>query len=157
MVDHSAAELRAPEGSVEYEANCTFRAWLESTVNGGEGHHGHPRNLGAIVFRFAIPNGRNSCYAESVKLCHTAALALVGWYLMLPMLREKSFTPDSNAPLSEWWIQSSFDTAAECEEARTNLQRGIQLPAKGGRVDAGSAVRLMAHCIASDDPRLKGD
>src|ERR1700730_14398252 len=48
---------------------------------------------------------------------HAAALALVGWYLMVPPPVLHSSVPvDSDAPLSKWRIFSIHDSAAECEQ-----------------------------------------
>ena len=43
-------------------------------------------------------------------LHHAAALALVGWYLMVP-------GENANNPLSKWSIYRSYATAAECQIA----------------------------------------
>jgi hypothetical protein len=82
-----------------------------------------------------------------MKLRHAAvALALLGWYLMLPpQTRTWWVGPqryDDVAPLSSWTIERSFDNAALCE---ANQQQ------------AGDAATGTSHpaCIASDDPRLK--
>ena len=76
-----------------------------------------------------------------MKLHHAAALALVGWYLMMPLPpiahNTRSINPDSlfAAPLSRWSIIRTFPTQKECETYR----------------DANP----MELCVASDDPRLK--
>jgi hypothetical protein len=44
-----------------------------------------------------------------------AALALVGWYLMMPPWGKL------NAPLSEWVVYQSFDSAENCAAARKVL------------------------------------
>lgn len=44
-----------------------------------------------------------------MKTCHAAALALLGWYLMVPLVGG-----DASAPLSQWRTIDSFDTAQEC-------------------------------------------
>jgi len=132
---------------------------------------------------------------ESMKLRHAAGLALVGWYLMMPpyapnhVLRDPPFvwTPpgpfsdpegspagpwDLKAPLSQWRIAGSYDTAAECaaalsvqhkkadkafKEAEDTLARN---PPKDREVRESviSWIRAMdavSACIATDDPRLK--
>ena len=79
---------------------------------------------------------------------HTAALALVGWYLMTaPAFYKPDFlTPPP--PLSRWFINQSFDTAEECEKIRLrNLEK------KFG--DQSGLQALAWACVASDDPRLK--
>ena len=48
---------------------------------------------------------------------HAAALALVGWYLMVPPPVIHSSVPvDTDAPLSKWGIFSAHDSAADCEQ-----------------------------------------
>jgi hypothetical protein len=46
------------------------------------------------------------------RLLKHAALAVMGWYLMVP--------PYGNvrAPLSRWYLVSSYDNAVDCEDAR---------------------------------------
>jgi hypothetical protein len=78
-----------------------------------------------------------------LKLRHTAvALALLGWYLMMPPQTRTWWIgaqrSDDAAPLSRWTNAQSFDNAAKCETARLATQ-----------VQAG------ALCVATDDPRLK--
>ena len=113
---------------------------------------------------------------------HAAALALVGWYLMLPPpalnhLGDQRFLPDAEAgaPLWRWTIVGSYDTAAAC---MTELDRRT---AAGNRflnavryheytsgellksprlstqlTDTYAAFRNKnSACIATDDPRLK--
>jgi hypothetical protein len=60
---------------------------------------------------------------------------LVGWYLILPPVASDGRI-QKDAPLSHWYIFSSFETKEECEKER--------------RVSGVSAL-----CIASDDPRMK--
>jgi hypothetical protein len=60
---------------------------------------------------------------------------LVGWYPMLPPTTSDGRT-QKNAPLSLWYIFSSFETKEQCEKAR--------------QISSASAI-----CVASDDPRLK--
>ena len=85
-----------------------------------------------------------------MKLRHTAALALVGWYLFVPphtrtwWIGEERY--DDAAPLGRWTIEGSYDKASVCEAARLATQQ-----------QAGDAAIRMGHavCVASDDPRLK--
>jgi len=88
-----------------------------------------------------------------MKLRHAAApaLALVGWYLMVPPL------DNLKAPISAWEISASYDTAEQCslEQQRffdtATKQRSLNL----GKLRAGNEAILHAQCIATDDPRLK--
>ena len=61
--------------------------------------------------------------------CHAAALALVGWYLMLPPLQfvgpgnDYSLAiVDSAAPLSQWLPMMTFKTLQECDISRLVLR-----------------------------------
>jgi len=82
---------------------------------------------------------------------HAAALALLGWYLMTPPIVSTSpFRIDLDAPLSRWDIQESFDTAEDCE----NLY--MQLADKHPKNSQEDLRYRTGHCIATDDPRLKG-
>jgi hypothetical protein len=63
-------------------------------------------------------------------LRHAAALALVGWYLMMPPIGSDGKIY-YNAPISQWHINSSYDKAAECEEGRTVYKRMTVDEAKG--------------------------
>jgi len=52
---------------------------------------------------------------------HAAALALVGWYLMLPPLSQTvRFEVDYKAPLNSWQIMRAFDKAEACEDYRNH-------------------------------------
>ena len=87
----------------------------------------------------------------SMNLRHTAALALAGWYLMGPPMNS-DLKVDDSAPISQWKIMLSFDTAAECEKKRAQTLREIA-PRKQ---DAPySDIASASVCVATDDPRLK--
>ncbi|HUO06098.1 MAG TPA: hypothetical protein VMU16_12955 [Candidatus Binataceae bacterium] len=105
-----------------------------------------------------------------MNLRHTASIALVGWYLMLPPLIQNSnnsvsdFTlTDPKAPLSNWVKQGTFDSARECEEALQKL-----VTAAEANQDSEVVVMTIsdlekirqarsAKCVDMDDPRLKGN
>ena len=60
---------------------------------------------------------------------HLAALALVGWYLMMPPDSAKiPHDVDADAPLSRWVVVTSFDTDENCEKALTDIQNSQQDP-----------------------------
>jgi hypothetical protein len=110
-------------------------------------------------------------------LRHAAALALVGWYLMFPHLRDadeaatrlktfeslsKKVQPNGrppasvffnlDAPLGQWSIAGSFDTAASCEKTRGQFVYEA-LKHRSSPID--EADYMSGQCIATDDPRLK--
>jgi len=118
-----------------------------------------------------------------MKLRHAAALALVGWYLMSPLIDYDNGKVLVDAPLKFWTQEGSFDTAKECgaqrkkdyewmfdweikESAKSEAQRDrddtrtdAESKWKPGtaRKNRGIGLRAAeeAKCIASDDPRLK--
>jgi hypothetical protein len=98
---------------------------------------------------------------------HLAALAVVGWLLMMPPDSSKiPHAVDSDTPISRWIAVTSFDTEDNCEKALTDIQNSEQDPVtldKTGKLarlnkhDAalGKARAVNAACLASDDIRLK--
>lgn len=96
-----------------------------------------------------------------MNLRHAAALALVGWYMMVP-----PFAALNETRLSHWDLISSFDTAVECQSAvravakRANdpkfmAEEAKTLKAQGFDLKAGNRRFAAARCISTDDPRLK--
>ena len=101
-------------------------------------------------------------------LRHATALALVGWYLMMPPHVGGDGKPDKGVPLAQWDQMGSYDSAAECsgayiwflkqrqKESALSLRSNpppLTLQADAARQQLGEASA--AVCIASDDPRLK--
>ena len=107
-----------------------------------------------------------------MKFRHAAALALVGWYLMMPptpLLNKPSHLgpsplypngtdlpytvgpPDPDAPISQWKSVGSFDLVAECKAAQDGYLK--QFSKQPAMVES----LLDAQCIASDDPRLNSN
>ena len=86
---------------------------------------------------------------------HAAALALVGWYLMVPPFKpnsmpQPSFTLPSlearvlniDAPLSKWEIYVASDSADECEADKTETVKLLNQKNKIPLVCAASLVAL---------------
>jgi hypothetical protein len=100
---------------------------------------------------------------------HAAALALVGWYLMAPPVRQPKREPayvDEHAAYRDWKTLHDFRTADECEagraRAKSDAENGKLTAFDGGYagvldVDPAPwlAQQIEAECIATDDPRLK--
>jgi hypothetical protein len=102
---------------------------------------------------------------------HAAALALVGWYLMMPPFvrvvpdprnpSRDSVAPDSDVPLSKWFWSGSFDSVVACQRSQekeiAETQRRNSLShSPPAEIDRNvEAAFWEARCIASDDPRLK--
>ncbi|SRR5216684_4712508 len=82
-----------------------------------------------------------------MKTRHAAALALVGWYLMVPR------SSGSEAVLYSWSILHSYDTAQACEAAREKSREEAEASLPPGALK--SRLTDLSICVASDDPRLK--
>jgi hypothetical protein len=106
-----------------------------------------------------------------MKLHRFAALAFVGWYLMLPPLRIEGPTSDpntpvrvdTNAPLSQWRIIAGFETAKECHDYPAHFLDVLQKskgPVQGRKHrNANAAAKRWfdaSECIAAHDPRVAG-
>ena len=100
-----------------------------------------------------------------MNLRHAAALALVGWYLMVPPvhwgivkapMRSNTVYFDPDAPLSQWWTQDSFETLSDCREGRfvwIKNERYAEKPEPGKTILYHAM--LNAVCVSTDDTRLK--
>ena len=97
-----------------------------------------------------------------MNLRHAAALAGLGWYLMLPPVPNTGAPPDTTAPFNTWRTEGSFDTAHECQAYLVELndlasKHRAQLFAGGDAQRRGYLTLALpaGRCIATDDPRLK--
>ncbi len=112
-----------------------------------------------------------------MKLRHAAALALVGWYLMVSppdsnnpvqiftfqdkngqLSVDEVFAPNLNAPLSEWHHGSIFASRNDCEATRQRLRSTIERHRQKSTTrseDAFDTTLTSAGCVRTDDPRLK--
>jgi len=85
-----------------------------------------------------------------VNLRHAAALALVGWYLMIPPTNPRAVDGvNDDAPVTQWKLFDSYDSAMECKTAAERLV------ASGNYTGLVEEQFKRARCIATDDPRLK--
>ena len=111
-----------------------------------------------------------------MNLRHAAALAVVGWYLMLPPFTKKGpdsydLPPDTSAPISNWTTYSvldHFDTEEECKTELTNRQSeldirlrsqnaaGVRGHAYGVVISEYYGARIKAaRCVPDTDPGIK--
>ncbi|HTR26336.1 MAG TPA: hypothetical protein VMI10_20355 [Terriglobales bacterium] len=102
-------------------------------------------------------------------LRHAAALALVGWYLIVPPSTRRTVpnpvdpahpwhvrTPvDETRPLSEWQKIGQFDSEHDCHRALKRLVYEGEEPGHTQATNPRKPVWGTAQCIATDDPRLK--
>jgi hypothetical protein len=58
-----------------------------------------------------------------MNLRHAAALALVGWYLLVPPILTDQLLVNIDAPISKWEHYQSFDSAQECESTNLYIHR----------------------------------
>jgi hypothetical protein len=119
----------------------------------------------------------------SMNLRHAAALALVGWYLMVAPPDTGTYwnrlLGTTKRPLNEWSIVASFDSADKCEDRRETevaqavwekypkISRNIRAETPKAKPNdltdeiANRDMREMNEqsarfaCIATDDSRLK--
>jgi hypothetical protein len=86
-----------------------------------------------------------------LKLSHAAALALVGWYLMVPPWARVAPRPDEQAPVSKWSNTATFDSAAKCNEALAAHRQ------QEAHKNPGQRIWISGKCVSTDDPWLKGN
>jgi hypothetical protein len=102
-----------------------------------------------------------------MKLHHTAALALAGWYLMTAPVSGQGAIIYQDAPLSQWTKSLHFNSESDCDAKRQevidNSQDAVALVPdsevdQDNKRDAADAVKqaMASQCVADDDPRLSG-
>jgi hypothetical protein len=133
-----------------------------------------------------------------MKLRHTAALALVGWYLLAPpsidpRTQTSGLFVDVSEALPKWDKLATYESKAECEQDHRTRFARVKAREQSDNAEADSVVRegnelnrqkpfdttkanallvrsmaamlrvqanqrvILSECIATDDPRLKGD
>jgi hypothetical protein len=96
--------------------------------------------------------------AQTINLTHAAALALVGWYLMVPPSVGPYRRLDYAAPISRWNLIQSFDTPIACEDylQQQNEETVIaDATIPNQRIRMTVPQEMVARCVFSDNPRLK--
>jgi hypothetical protein len=91
-------------------------------------------------------------------LRHASALALVGWYLTVPPFSAKNVFYDR--PFSDWQAVENYSTKTECEEGKRDaVQKMTALLAEAWKMPPTPKIKALqaGKCIATDDPRLKGN
>jgi len=92
-----------------------------------------------------------------IRHVHVVALALAGWYLMMPPITGNKVL--EHAALSQWQTAASFDSARECDAKKKDFASQSQKLIS----DASPSVKLLARaeslaqCVDSADARLKGN
>jgi hypothetical protein len=88
-----------------------------------------------------------------MKPCRAIAVALVGWYLLAPLVHHPE------ASIADWSYLGSYDTAKACTEARDKVidrSQRTDFHLHGSTIQQTRNVLLESECIETDDPRLKG-
>jgi len=85
-----------------------------------------------------------------MKVRHAAALALVGWYLMVPRIASDKSRVLYEEPIRDWTVVRSFDSAVACETERTDFKSKTA----NSKDDLTKSAGLAIQCVATDDPRL---
>jgi hypothetical protein len=91
---------------------------------------------------------------------HTAALALVGWYLMVPPTRGHPAEILFHSPLSKWEVGEDDDSNVECKNSIKESIKDMQHitdVCEVGSCDVMVVRYAHGRCMASDDPRLKNN
>ena len=95
-----------------------------------------------------------------MKLRHAAALALVGFYLMVPPYSERPIPLKNLPPLSKWSIYQRYNTLDECRQVRSDITSGWLQDSPPDFVQRfGNNFKstfARAECVVTNDPRLKG-
>ena len=92
---------------------------------------------------------------------HAAALALMGWYLLVPPLVNAPYKVDTEAPLTSWKVFQTLNTREECDKSLLAAKAKYQPTATApvGTIKKGTRAFALqmtfAQCHSSDDPRLK--
>src|SRR5437870_1187739 len=99
-----------------------------------------------------------------MNLRRAAALALVGWYMMIPP------SLDKHVALRQWELVASYESASDCAEelrkSKVQAQADYDHPSSAPKTWTHSTKDwpgfsrwvderwLAAQCISTDDPRL---
>jgi len=99
-----------------------------------------------------------------MKLRHAAALAILGWFLMVPQILASQvptdkdligpFTTNNKPDFTSWRRVGIFNTEAACEAARSELQTTLVYKSPVPK-ETIARVAAYSQCVASNDPRVK--
>ena len=102
-----------------------------------------------------------------MKVNYAATFALTAWYLLSPPVMRvprRGNIVNPTASLSYWKVRGSYESAADCENAKgatitLAADNPTKIPAdfKDLEPDVMSEVTERSVCVAADDPRLHSD
>ena len=99
-----------------------------------------------------------------MKFRHGTSLALIGWCLMLAPHHHGriSRSYDFDAPISKWQKGDTYDSKADCENAKKTQisdrqDKYYEVRSRPTKKVLQSAIYRLrrGQCIATDDPKLK--
>lgn len=108
----------------------------------------------AEAFGGLLSSARIALEATIMKPRHVAALALAGWYLTVPPYDGTRNNPD--APLAEWTVYSTFESAQDCEAEKNDVYSRV----RNGEDESDRMIERQlfdAKSISTDDPSLEGN
>ena len=96
---------------------------------------------------YKLPRPRRGCKPGKdlkIKLCHAAALALVGWYLMIPPINANHH-PDDGVPISAWKVLSILSTRrtnaeVNCLRSRHNALTRMYVASKSTSISVNPNI-----------------
>jgi hypothetical protein len=84
-------------------------------------------------------------------------IAIAGWYLLYPPVNHNG-SPDSQASLSKWEIDSSYGMVVDCTSAHRSdlsaMRGGNGNPGNSEDAENAFLQTRAGRCVRSDDPRL---
>lgn len=92
-----------------------------------------------------------------MRLCESAVIALVGWYLLYPPFNAQKGEVDPEFPLKKWYMVESFGSQADCERRKIQSLNNLDSQthyADRAKVAEQRRMRQQAQCVSTDDPRL---
>jgi hypothetical protein len=104
-----------------------------------------------------------------MKLHHAAALALMGWYLMMPPFNQTTQRIVTDAPISKWVNaramndpkEGGFRTLARCEDFRTHIVNFFGHQNRAFRHSPANRITYqqmqLGKCVARPNPDLDSD
>lgn len=90
-----------------------------------------------------------------MKIWHVVAIALTGWYLMVPPPLSPSPQDGRIEPLSRWTTTGTFESKKACEAERVQFSKVDPGAEAYGYRGLPPEEVYDAQCVATDDARLK--
>jgi hypothetical protein len=104
--------------------------------------------------------GRLYSQCGFAKVRHTVAIALIGWYLMVPPVTRGPngiYQAVLDGPLSQWRKHGPYETLAKCTQAQAALLKAAESKIRENDIESieSQFSAYTSQCVASNDPRFK--